>query len=346
MLRAAGFVLMGALAAPVCNIPVFRYALERWRADPYEVLVFHQTPLSDAERAIVDGIRGAQGNLDVERVDLSAQADAAKRKIWEAQDRPGLPWVAVLYPRSDPSHPPAWSGPLDSATLRKLVDSPARQEMSKRILSGESAVWLLLQCGDRAKDDAMAAQLREGLDRMEKSLKLPPPDPEDPPLRSEIPLKIAFSVLPVSPADPAESVFVAMLRQSDPDLLNAAQPVAIPVFGRGRALFAIRAADLAQGVVESCRFITGACSCEAKEFNPGIDLLVSTDWDDRIQAPPLQKPELPKPVIGPGSAHEAVPAAPQAPDGGTPWLKWVLVGAGVLALLLVVAAVVAGLKWV
>src|SRR5688500_2171306 len=37
------------LPAPsaACSIPVFRYALERWKPSPYEVLVFHKGPLAD-----------------------------------------------------------------------------------------------------------------------------------------------------------------------------------------------------------------------------------------------------------------------------------------------------------
>ena len=34
--------------AIACNVPVFRYALERWPADPYEVFVLHEGAL-DAE---------------------------------------------------------------------------------------------------------------------------------------------------------------------------------------------------------------------------------------------------------------------------------------------------------
>ncbi|MFN9911224.1 MAG: hypothetical protein ACK53L_01495, partial [Pirellulaceae bacterium] len=34
-------------SASACNIPVFRYALERWKADNYELLVFRQ-PASQA----------------------------------------------------------------------------------------------------------------------------------------------------------------------------------------------------------------------------------------------------------------------------------------------------------
>ena len=37
-------------SAHTCSIPVFRYALERWIPGPYEVLVYHRGPLSEADR--------------------------------------------------------------------------------------------------------------------------------------------------------------------------------------------------------------------------------------------------------------------------------------------------------
>ncbi len=35
-------VTLWTMAATACNVPVFRYALERWEADHYEIVVFHR----------------------------------------------------------------------------------------------------------------------------------------------------------------------------------------------------------------------------------------------------------------------------------------------------------------
>ena len=40
--------------ACACNVPVFRYALQRWQPDPLEVLVLHRAPLDDAQVGLVD----------------------------------------------------------------------------------------------------------------------------------------------------------------------------------------------------------------------------------------------------------------------------------------------------
>ena len=61
-----------------CNIPVFRYALERWKPDACEIIVFHDGPLSSADmgslaklQAIIDD---GQANAKLIRVDVAGAA--------------------------------------------------------------------------------------------------------------------------------------------------------------------------------------------------------------------------------------------------------------------------------
>ena len=44
-----------------------------------------------------------------------------------------------------------------------MLDSPLRRELARRIWQGESAVWVLLQSGDRVKDKKTAAILEAAL---------------------------------------------------------------------------------------------------------------------------------------------------------------------------------------
>ena len=53
LLAAAGMTLV-ATATYACNIPVFRYALERWRPDDSEFLVFHPGPLAEPDLKLMD----------------------------------------------------------------------------------------------------------------------------------------------------------------------------------------------------------------------------------------------------------------------------------------------------
>ena len=39
--------------ASACSVPVFRYALEHWPADPFQITVFHRGTMNDAQRAMI-----------------------------------------------------------------------------------------------------------------------------------------------------------------------------------------------------------------------------------------------------------------------------------------------------
>src|SRR5437868_37094 len=91
-----------AVPARACNVPVFRYALEHWHPDLYDVVVFHQEALKPADQAIVDGLLKyadtSTANFTLQIVDLTKQPDAALMKLFKAQSAPELPWVVVRFP--------------------------------------------------------------------------------------------------------------------------------------------------------------------------------------------------------------------------------------------------------
>lgn len=331
-LAAVLLALAGSAERETCNIPVFRYALERWRSHPYEVVVFHRGPLEGAARAAIDELRKVSANVDVDHVDLGKPLEGRMKDLWEAQKGPAEPWMVAIFPKVDIV---AWAGAPSAETVRLLVDSPARRETKRRILSGETAVWLLLESGDKARDDAAAALLAEELPKLEKSLKLPVHSPDDPPLLSDIPMRIAFSVLRVPRGQAAEKTFVEMLLRSDTELKG---PVVFPVFGRGRALWAITGDGLnADTLGEAAAFLAGPCACEAKDQNPGLDLLFAAEWEQEIA---FVREDVPKAIPVPEISKRPPPPAPQ-PGGipppappGRPLLLWIaIVAAGILVLL-------------
>src|SRR5688572_4446264 len=83
----AGAIMLGASAiACACNVPVFRFALERWRADPYRVVLFHRGPLTEAEREAIRPLAEQQASalanlafrtVDVNALDAAAAEEAA-----------------------------------------------------------------------------------------------------------------------------------------------------------------------------------------------------------------------------------------------------------------------------
>ncbi|HXP61802.1 MAG TPA: hypothetical protein VN829_15010 [Dongiaceae bacterium] len=285
-------------ALPACNVPVFRYALERWTPDPYVAVVFYREPLQAEQQNLVEALEkaGKEGgaNLLVLKANVSGDMSAPLRALWRAQPQPVLPWLVVRYPAQTGIEPEAWSGPLDAEVARTLVDSPARREIARRLFQGDSAVWLLLESGNQEQDDALARTVETESRKLEGTLKLPQPSPGDPPIIADLPLRISFSTLRVARSDPAERFLVAQLVNWNRHGDTATKPMLFPVFGRGRTLppaigTAIRSDVL--GVIS--RMVTGPCSCQVKQMNAGFDLLMAMKWDALIAGRPMKAPEEP-----------------------------------------------------
>jgi hypothetical protein len=277
-----GLLLLVAIAQ-ACNVPVFRFALERWRADAYRVTVFHEGPLTAADKEALTQLEEQQeksrANVLVRSLDV-AELEPADQELLKTFSAAKYPLITMQYPAALQIEPPIWSQPFTAASTKQLLDSPLRKELLNRLLDGETAVWLLLECGDAEKDNAAAALLAEELPKLTKELKLPElTDLPDDNLVAKTPLKLSFSMMRV-PRGEAEAPLVQMLVNCESDLPERADPMVFPVFGRGRALLPLIGAGItADNIKNSATFLTGACSCEVKELNPGFDLLLTADWD-------------------------------------------------------------------
>ena len=95
-LAVLGCLTLMAARTYACSVPVFRYALERWPVDPYEVIVFHRGDLTAEQKAVVDSLSpdGMAGkifaNVAVTTVNLDEDSDQAGCFGWrrnEADDR-------------------------------------------------------------------------------------------------------------------------------------------------------------------------------------------------------------------------------------------------------------------
>jgi hypothetical protein len=327
----------GGAKEAVCSIPVFRYALERWRVAPYPGVLFHKGPLAAEARSLLAEIDASHLNLAIEPVDVSVPLSDELRKLWEP-DAP-LPRLVLTYP--DQPEAVAWRGAFDPANVRGLIDSPRRRETIKLLTAGTSVVWWLFESGDAAKDKAAAELMTRELARLEQDIKIPLPGPDDPPLRSAIPLKVAFTLIRVPPASPLETAFAETLSRARRDWTL---PAVVPMFGRGRALGSLCGAEInADLVSRMAEYVTDACSCEVKELNPGVDLLFAADWEELLEAgpappePDLKAPpvtlQLPKPR--PPSPSPDVSALPPTSPPSSRHLLWAGLGA---ALLIAVAA--------
>ncbi|MEI7458418.1 MAG: hypothetical protein WCK15_03365 [Pirellula sp.] len=293
-------ICLSATMAFACNVPVFRYALERWKPDLCEVIVFHDGKLSDLqeqqlqklEKAASD--KGGSANAEVRRSHVGHDTDRKRKDLWATfQDQPDvtLPYVVIRTSLGNVEVVNHWHGSLETASTANLFQSPIRRELSKRLLAGDSVVWLMLQSKDSAKNDSTRQLLTKELDRLSKKLELPDgiglPGSE---LYAEVPLFLKFTILEIDPTDVQEQVLFKLMSGFEPDSQD--EPLLAPVFGRGRALEVIPAKQVDAGLIEDLTmFLCGACSCQVKERNPGFDLLLSTNWNQELygadgEAPP------------------------------------------------------------
>lgn len=324
MLRFATVVLALCLACPQaavsCTIPVFRFALDRWEADKFHLLL----PASaSSDPALADLLRPLRAN--------------GKANLDIATD-PSVQQPVLRFSRD--SGKPLWSGQLDAASLTSLLSSPVRGQILDRILAGDSIIWVIAD-HEKANGIDEAARIEKRLKFLEQVAALPVQDPNDPDsqLGPGPELKLKFTVLRVWLDDPAEQLLISMLAGPD-DNLDKSQPFAAAVFGRGRVLGSWPLADLDErGIEDACLFLTGRCSCRVKTQNPGWDLLLNADWDRELKKAgeaKLEKAsaETPEPESIPAASQMKAPEpaiviASAKPSGTSPEpsrKKWAAIG--------------------
>jgi hypothetical protein len=325
LLLTAALGLIALREAQGCAIPVFRYALERWKPVQYDAVVFHRGPLDAAQREALAALAGPQKepiNLGVTQVDLASKVpDPASDRLWKQQQNATTPWLILRAPDTGPKAAPVYAGPFEKAVTARLADSPARRTLAQRLLKGESAVWVMVESGDAERDAAAAKLLAERIQALEEEMRLPEfsadepneKSADEPPLLSNLPMKLRFSMLRLSENDAKETSFVEMLRRVDPKLKSPPEggknePMVFPVFGQGRVLCALVGKNINADTIEDCAaFLTGGCSCNVKELNPGVDLLLAADWSSVLDAnaPAETTIEVPEPVIASGKRKAA-----------------------------------------
>ncbi len=331
-------LLLGdAGSARACSVPFFRYALERWTPDPYEIVIFHRGPMKEADEALAKRLagmgksQGGKANLEVTLVDVDGDMDRDQKQLWEAQITPRMPWMVARLPRAANNAETVWATRLSVKSIDALTQSPLRRTIASELLKGETAVWLLLESGDAAQDAAAEKLLRARLKRMTDTLKLPELKPDDPEDRIAVgpgapPLKVSFTLHRVSRQDFAEEPLVQMLLHSDKDLASVEAPLAFPIFGRGRVLLVLEAEGINNETVErACALLAAPCTCKTKRQAPGCDLLFAVHWDEHFSAP--RPTPAPEPMSTTPTEMVVVEAEPVPPaDAGLKTLFFVLLG--------------------
>jgi hypothetical protein len=336
------FVALSTSVVLACDVPVFRYAMDHWVPGDYRCVVFHRGTLTDSEKRIVDQLReasAAEANLRIVTADVSRPMSQDLRLLWESQHFEDLPQVVLTYPSESRARGIVWSNRLTTAAIRSVVSSPAREEIAKRLLRGQCAVWVLVESGDTDPDAAAAACLQALLPKMPDLIK-PPAFPDDDANTKDDP-KIEFSLLRISRTDQKEEVLLNALVRSEQDLaaLHISLPLAFPVFGRGRALYALVGKGIhIDNVLEACRFLVGPCGCDSER---GIALPIKAPWEEALGDRTFGMGELPE-VIAPDqtdveASSEDLSGGHDPKQGDTPaqftspvLLRNVLIAIGVL----------------
>ena len=138
-------------------------------------------------------------------------------------------------------------------------------------------------------------------------------------LRSSVPLKIHFSTIAVSRNDPEEEIFISMLLKHSPRMRSITdQPIAIPIFGRGRVLEGMIGEDITlEHTLGASSYLCSACSCQVKEENPGLDMLMAVKWDDHMLGSLIIEDRVLPPLEGIGEIINSEPTPPPAQNQKT-----------------------------
>lgn len=311
-----GVFLLVPRSALGCTIPVFRYALEKWELTPYEIQIYHRGPLpNEVEKELKkwEAILPKQANLEITRIDLASKLTKAQAKRWAKEgDEKQTPWMIVRYGAADPADPSAWRGPCTVENISSLVDSPARRAILSHLTGGASTVWVLLTSDDPQKDRAVLDLLKKELQSLEARIKLPVQSDTGPQIKLPIPLKVGFPILVIDRNRAEEAGFVRLLLGTEERLADKTGPMVFPMFGRGRVLGSLIEKEISQEqILGVCQFLCRECSCQVKELNPGIDMLMRADWSEAFDKLYEGKTPFPMPKLSPSPllTETSVPAA-------------------------------------
>ena len=266
-----------------CENPVYQYAIQRWEGRQYELLIFElgqEEQLQEIESlknllrsCSIDETADSRtiGNANFHLV-TSPQVTNA---LWQKLGKPPRPSMAIALQLDRPIEQCIfWQGDFTEANVRLLLDSPGRRAICEKLLGGAAAVWLLLKSGNPEQDQSAQTIIRDSLEKFSVHY-----------AQTETDKAPRFAIQSLDRDDPAEMVFVSILSHVETGIdIKTDKPIAIPIYGRGRALYVLVGVGInTENILEACKFITGPCACDAKEDNPGVDLLMACNWDEELE---------------------------------------------------------------
>ncbi|NOZ21852.1 MAG: hypothetical protein GXP25_12290 [Planctomycetes bacterium] len=259
--------LLSATLACACDLPVYRYALERWARDPCYFVCYASGEKSkseaEIERILDQGPDdGFFANVYFKRVDVKEidklHERSSARKLWEQHKTDKLP----LYVVTSPLGMTFYAGALTPQDLGPMLSSPKRKKIAER-LCDDKLVFIFLRSGKAEKDKAAAAVLKQ-LSSSE--------------VASEI-----LAPIELDRKDPAETWLVRQLLAVENDLADSKDPMIFPVIGRGHVLPPYLGEGITkQNLEEAVMVLGGPCTCTVKAYLGGVDLLTNWNWEGAV----------------------------------------------------------------
>jgi hypothetical protein len=301
----AGYLFFFLTPVFPCNVPVFRYALERWTADPYRLMVFHRGQINTEQNKFLKDLEqiSFQGdstlNLIIQFTDLNTTNQNPLKGL---DDKLIYPVMMLFYPEQTGLPYPLWLGNLSKSNIDLLKESPTRREITDQLLAGKTAVFLFLESGKPELDQKYYQILIQELTTLSTHIRVPTSalDIDGNPLEIDDfqNVDLSFTVKKLSRKNPSEKIFADMLLGTESDLSEYHVPMVFPVFGQGRSLYALVGSGINKKTIEkACRSLVGWCSCEIKAMHQGVDLLFSANWSKRAGESWITDEELP-PLTG------------------------------------------------
>jgi len=305
----AALLLLWASWAVACSVPVFRYALERWRNDPYVAILLYRENVPELSEEVKGYIYKLEelGTIFFQEMDATVQSGSATKDLLIQLKGRELPVLAIMHPPKA-YEPGVLAVALDVETLsvetlKNTFESPLRQTVANRLKDGEAAVWIFVEGKDAARNSEALQLLESTLSRLESELQVGEQVDATPWSGQQIEdIDIKFSTVTLSveaASDPGEKMLKELLLRVEDDLVPGDGPLAFPVFGRGRALTGFVDKGITEdNIAQACEFLVGPCSCQIKEANPGMDLLMAVDWEEGLDSFVQLREESLPPLVG------------------------------------------------
>jgi hypothetical protein len=265
-----------------------------WPAYLYSIEIIYGGNLTSSQKQALKSLRDA----------ISSDTPINLKIIEKVQNNTNdeaEPIMKMTYPVESKVPGTIWQGTLNKENVEKIINSPSRKLALENIRKGDAVVWLFLESGNAAEDDKQVKLLEEELIRLSGKLKLSETATDVAGNLLDIKVintSVHFSLVRIDRNDPLEEVFINILLGTEADLRffkNA--PLAFPMFGRGRVLYALAGNGInSKNIETACSTIIGWCSCTIKDDNPGTDLLFQANWEaiigDSSWIQPVEVPEI------------------------------------------------------